>query len=104
MHRSPLPVPSWTCSLTSISLIGPVARLVSTPALVWRGMTESKAVMFQDVPLFRSTGGAGGSAILESVFGECLGLIQASDRGATTYRDYLAVVNATRRNYLNVDP
>jgi len=68
-----------------------------------------EAVMFRDVPLFWGDDGAGGGAILESVFGQCLGLVQASRLGGAPAaegeegRDRLATIPVAGRTYLNVD-
>ncbi|KAL9182610.1 hypothetical protein ACHAXT_013262 [Thalassiosira profunda] len=65
----------------------------------------SETVMFTDVPFFWGLPFSGGS-ILESVFGQCLGLVQASDgkgleEGANGM--HLSTSFAIGRKYLNVD-
>lgn len=66
----------------------------------------SETVMFKDVPLFWGLPYAGGS-IMESVFGQCLNFVQASDgKGMVDGRGndlHLSTVMIMGKKYLNVD-
>ena len=66
----------------------------------------SETVQFKDVPLFWGLPFAGGS-IVESVLGQCMNLVQASDGKGITEDElddlHLSTVFAMGKKYLNVD-